>query len=480
MSNRPYIFFELTNSLCSTCMRKVEAKIVFEHDQVYMHKACVEHGRERVLISTDARYYQQQRGFLKPGQLPQKFNTPFAHGCPYDCGLCPDHEQHSCLSLIEITDQCNLTCPVCYAESSPERTTHRTLEQVCFMLDRVVENEGTPDVVQISGGEPSLHPQLFEILAEAKRRPIKHLMLNTNGLRIAQSAAFADRLAEQMPGFEVYLQFDSLRPQAYSALRGRDLLETKLRALDRLDERGISTTLVATIARGINDDEIGELTRFALGRPCVRGLTLQPVQQAGRTSGYDPALHRLTLAEVRQRLIDQQSLFAPQDVIPVPCHPDCLAMAYALKRGDVAVPLTRYIDRELLLGNDNSTIVYERNDELRSKIFELFSTAHSPQSAAHSLQQLLCCVPRVEVPEPIGYQNVFRVLIVQFMDATGFDVRSVKRSCIHIVHPDGRIIPFDTYNLFYRDQREAGLIQLRNSGFTGRPHARVNAPVAGE
>jgi hypothetical protein len=126
--DRPYTFYELTNSICSSCHIKVEAKIVTEGDNVFMLKRCPVHGAERVLISTDFAFYKQQRNFLKPGQLPLKFNTAFKHGCPYDCGLCPDHEQHSCISLIEITDQCNLTCPVCYASSSPERTTYSRLD----------------------------------------------------------------------------------------------------------------------------------------------------------------------------------------------------------------------------------------------------------------------------------------------------------------------------------------------------------------
>src|SRR5437588_5005433 len=162
----------------------------------------------RVLICTDIDDSKPYRQTLKPGQLPKKFNTPVKYGCPYDCGLCPDHEQHSCLTLVEVTDQCNLTCPVCYSESSPQRLAHRSLEHVEFMLDCVVRNEGEPDVVQISGGEPTIHPEFFRILDLAKARPIKHLMLNTNGVRIANDPEFARRLADYMPGFEVYLQFD--------------------------------------------------------------------------------------------------------------------------------------------------------------------------------------------------------------------------------------------------------------------------------
>src|SRR5471032_1877273 len=118
--DRPYLYAELTNSLCSQCLRKIEAKVIILEGCVYLDKRCPEHGRERVLISTDVEYWHQTRRFLKPGQMPRKFNTPVLHGCPYDCGLCADHEQHSCLTLLEVTDACNLACPICYAESRSE------------------------------------------------------------------------------------------------------------------------------------------------------------------------------------------------------------------------------------------------------------------------------------------------------------------------------------------------------------------------
>ncbi|MBS1913738.1 MAG: radical SAM protein [Bacteroidetes bacterium] len=463
MADRPYLFYELTNSICSTCLRRVEAKIVLQDGRVYMHKYCPVHRHERVLISSDAEYYELTRRFMKPGQLPKKFNTPTLYGCPYDCGLCPDHEQHSCLTLVEITDGCNLTCPICYAESSPQRMQHRSLEQIAFMLDAVVKNEGEPDVVQISGGEPTLHPDFFTVLEMAKERPIKHLMVNTNGIRIAQDEEFARRLADYMPGFEIYLQFDSLHDEAIHELRGADLLAIRMRALERLNRYNISTTLVVTLKKGLNDGEIGAIIDFALRQRCVRGVTFQPVQVAGRTREFDPAQDRLTLGEVRQGILSQTNVFKPEDVIPVPCHPDCIAMAYAIKVGNEVMPLTGMVDSSILLQSEGSTIVYEQHPALRDYLFKLFSTSHSPESAEYSLKQLLCCIPLASVPEGFGYDNIFRVIIMQFLDPYNFDVRSVKRSCVHIVHPDGRIIPFDTYNIFYRDDREAYTRRLQEA-----------------
>lgn len=474
MTNRPHIFYELTNSICAECYVKVEAKVIIEGQNVYLLKHCPEHKQQKVLISTDADYYRKSREFLKPGQLPLKFNTPTRFGCPYDCGLCPDHEQHSCLTLLEVTDHCNLECPICYAESSPKRKTYKTLREIEFLLDAIVSNEGEPDIVQISGGEPTTHPDFFAILDAAKARPIKHLMINTNGIRIAKDLEFSRRLSEYKPGLEVYLQFDSLRENVLQELRGANLHEVRLRALANLNKFNISTTLVAVLKKGLNDDEAGAILDFALEQPCVRGITFQPIQDAGRVEGFDPARDRLTLGEIRQNILRQSTVFKPADLIPVPCHPDCLMMGYALKLDGKVVPLTSMIDPEELLKTEKSTIVFEREPSLKDHIFSLFSTAHSPTSSASCLKDLLCCLPQVEATPEIGYDNLFRVLVVQFLDAHNFDVRSVKRSCIHIAAPDGKIIPFDTYNLFYRDDKRKILERLRKK-YDPSPHVALKA-----
>jgi len=459
---RPYLFYDSAVSICSTCLARVEAKILLKDERVFLEKWCPEHGRERVLIADDAAYYRKAREvFIKTPEMPRRFNTEQRWGCPYDCGLCPEHMQHSCLTLVEITDHCNLRCPICYADSGPHRPGFRDLATVERMLDAVVANEGEPDVVQISGGEPTLHPDFFAILDAAKRRPIRHLMVNTNGLRIAKEPDFAARLKQYEPGFELYLQFDSLRDEVHLDLRGAKLAEVRRRALEHLNEHDVSTTLVVTVKKGLNDHELGSIVDFALQQPCVRGVTFQPIQAAGRLENYDPSRDRLTLTEVRRRVLEQTSVFEPDDLIPVPCNPDCLAMAYALKLGDATVPLTRFVSPETLISKGRNTIVVERDEALRTHVFELFATNHSPESQACSLSDLLCCLPAVQAPTEWNYRNVFRVLIVQFIDAYSFALLAVKKSCVHIAQPDGRMIPFDTFNLFYRDGRTARLDELR-------------------
>jgi uncharacterized radical SAM superfamily Fe-S cluster-containing enzyme len=369
--------------------------------------------------------------------------------------------QHSCLALIEVTDHCNLRCPICYADSGPHRPGYRDLATVERMLDAVVANEGEPDVVQVSGGEPTLHPDFFAILDAAKARPIRHLMVNTNGLRIAKEPEFAARLAQYNPGFELYLQFDSLRDEVHQALRGAKLRDIRLRALEALNKHDISTTLVVTVKKGLNDHELGDIIEFALQQPCVRGVTFQPIQHAGRAEAFDPAVHRLTLTEVRRRILEQSTRFKANDLIPVPCNPDCLAMAYALKLGDKVVPLTGLIPEDTLINAGRNTIVVERDEALREQVFRLFATNHSPEGQACSLADLLCCLPQVQAPAELGYRNIFRVLIMAFVDAHAFDLRAVKKSCVHIAQPDGKLIPFDTFNLFYRDGQADKLAALR-------------------
>ncbi len=400
------------------------------------------------------------RNYNKASEMPLHFGTDVAYGCPYDCGLCVDHEQHSCLSIVEVTDRCNLTCPTCYAMSSPHYGSHRSLEEIEAMFDVIVKNEGEPDVVQISGGEPTIHPEFFRIMDIAKSKPIKHLMLNTNGVRIANDPGFAEKLATYAPEFEIYLQFDSFKPEVLQDFRGKDLTDVRMKALEKLNELNLSTTLVVVLQQGKNVDEIGEIIDFALKQKCVRGITFQPVEIAGRNRN-DSAHEKITLTEVRQEILNQFPILNSDDIIPVPCNPDALAMGYILKLQGEIIPLTRYINPADLLNNESkNTIVYEQDEGLKMQLIDIFSTGISVDKVQPKVNQLLCCLPEVCAPE-MEYENLFRIIIMNFMDAHDFDVRAVKKSCVHIVNKDLKLIPFETMNLFYRDQKQEYLEELR-------------------
>lgn len=449
--SKEYSFYGQTLSLCEVCLRLVNAKVAIEGDDVFYLKRCPDHGAQKTLIATDAAYFKSTKDFIKPGDLPLKHQSRTHYGCPYDCGLCPDHEQHSCLALIEINEECNLTCPVCFADSSPLKTRNRSLAEVDAMLETLVASEGNPDLVQISGGEPTIHPQILEILRLCKTKPIRHVMLNTNGIRIARDRAFVGELAKLKPGFEVYLQFDSLSREALENIRGADLRKVRGQALANLEAAGISTTLVCVVKKGVNDSEIGDIVRHALTFKCVRGITFQPVQDAGRNIDFAKNRDRMLLTDIRRSIATQAGeVFGGEDIIPLPCNPDSIAIAYGLRDGAKVTPITQLLPKSELLAAASNTISFERYPELKNRLFDLLSLASSGERTKTVLGELLCCLPQIEVPDDLGYDKIFRIVIVQFLDKYNFCVATVKRSCIHFVTAEGKIIPFDTYNLFYR------------------------------
>ena len=447
----PYIFLGQTTSLCETCHALVPAKIMRQGDDVYYQKRCKEHGVQKTLISSDAQYYLLARDYLKPGDMPQMRQTKVDYGCPFDCGLCPDHEQHSCLAIIEVNEQCDLTCPVCFAGSSPQHKLNRSLEEISRMFDTLVESEGEPDLVQISGGEPTLHPQILKILEMAMARPIRHVMINTNGLRIAKDEAFVEQLAKLKPGFEVYLQFDSLNNQALKNLRGADLTRIRRQALENLEKHNISTTLVVTMKKGVNDTEVGDIIRHALKWKCVRGVTFQPIQDAGRNDDFEAKSNRLLLSDIRRSIIDADVGFGSGDMIPLPCNPESISIGYALRNEENIVAITSFIPKDIIVSEIPNAVTFEKYPELRERMFEFFSLSTTPKVSEERLESLLCCLPEIETPKEISYENLFRIAISEFLDAHNFCIARVKRSCVHFITADNQIIPFDTYNLFYRD-----------------------------
>ncbi len=402
-------------------------------------------------MSTDARYFRAARDWLKPAERPHVLQTRTERGCPDDCGLCPDHEQHSCVAIVEVNEACNLSCPVCFADSSPARASHRSLATIERMLDTLVASEGEPDVVQVSGGEPTIHPRILDVLRLARSKPIRHLMLNTNGVRLANDPAFVDALREFTPGFEVYLQFDALDGAAVRAIRGVDLSAAHRRALDHLQSAAIPVTLVVTVKGGVNDADPWRIVDHALDYACVRGVAFQPVQDAGGNVGFDARRHRVMLSDIRRRLIEGSQLLGEDDLVPLPCNPEYICVGYFLRDGRALTPVTALLPRQEFVGTVPSGIAFERDAAVRARLVELLSLSSGEGNLDERMESLLCCLPQFPVPRDIGHEHVFRVTIVQFLDRFNFCIAGVKRSCIHIVHPDGRIIPFDTYNLFYRE-----------------------------
>ena len=248
-----------TTSLCPECLQRVPARVLERDGEVWMDKICELHGQYTAQLASDvAHYYRYDERLASVGS-----------GCCSPGRHCGDQvANHSCNMLLEITQRCNLTCPTCYADSSPERDETMSMERFRELVDSLVaRGKGDADLIQLSGGEPTIHPQLLDMIAYALERGVKQVYINTNGIRLAQRS-FAEALAAFDGRVFAYLQFDGLKPTTLRLLRGREnLVETKLKALANCDELGIPTVPVMTMTAGINDDELGAFLETALRHP---------------------------------------------------------------------------------------------------------------------------------------------------------------------------------------------------------------------
>ncbi len=448
------IVHETTRSLCPECRQVVAAQVLIHDGAVYLRKHCPQHGWHEALVSSDSDWYLNSLKYNKPGAIPQDFATAVEQGCPFDCGLCPEHQQHTCVSIIEITTRCNLSCPVCFANA--ENGYDLSLKQVESILDRLLKTESEPEIVQLSGGEPTVHPQFLEIIAAVKNRGIRHVMFNTNGLRLAQEPDFARQIAPFQP--TVYLQFDGLTASAYQKLRGHDLRAIKEQALSYLTEAGLYTVLVPTVVLGINDNEIGDILRYGLDHPAVLGVNYQPATFSGRCLIHKDPLRRVTVPDILHALETQtHGLFRVNDFRPVPCpHPVCSACTYAFVNGDQIIPVPRLVEVDDYLDFVTNRSLPNLSAELQPALETLWSMA-SVAGSDKTTDALTCIVCDRAISltskSKLSAKNFFVIQVHGFMDEHNFDIKRLMKCCVHQLLPDGRTIPFCAYNnLGYREQ----------------------------
>jgi len=435
----------------------VPGRNVEREGKVYLRRSCPEHGDTESLVLSDALWWEWSRRFIRPGRRPVHAATETVHGCPYDCGFCPEHQQHACVTVFEITEACNLECPACFAGEAHVR--HATLADVEAMADALVRAEGgQADVAMLSGGEPTLHPLFFDVADAIRARPIRYTIVNSNGIRIARDPSFCEALAER--DMLVYLQFDGFTSETYRVLRGRpDLFDLKLRALENLAGAGVRVVLVATVLKGLNDNEVGAIVRFGAEHPAVRAVSFQPQFAEGRFVPFDPG-DRMTVTDVIDAIDRDSGLFTRADFTPVPCcDPMCTAATFAYEHDGELTPISRLVPVEAVLDYATNTAMpnlseaFQRDaEEMREILLKLYSKS-APAGSDRQAEAFLCaCEPLLAEIEGIDDlpDRIFGVTIEGFMDRESFDLSRAVRCCIQEALPDGRIVPFCVYNTLYR------------------------------
>jgi uncharacterized radical SAM superfamily Fe-S cluster-containing enzyme len=452
------VLYETSKSICPRCKQVIPCEIVFRDDKVFMKKSCENHGDFEVMIYGNAQDYIDSAKYNKLGAEPLHFQAEVSKGCPEDCGICPDHKQHTCVGVIEIPDSSNLNCPVCFADSEGQFIV--PYEKVKEMIDLYVKCEGDPEVLQISGGEPTLHPDIIEILEYAGKRGINYPMLNTNGIKLADRE-FAKRISETMRDNSpvgkplIYLQFDGMSDETYQILRGRPLLDIKLRALENCREFGMNVTLVPTIVKGVNEHEMGAIIDLALKDNNIKMVNFQPSTTTGRYDICEVEGKRITIPEVLKEIEEQtKGKLAKKGFINIPCpYPTCSVCTYVYKKGDEVLTLTELFDvdsyMEYIVNHTipDDRIVSEVNEALDSLL------SMSAVMGSEKSESALCLSCGMAIPN-IGelVDNITLISVHAFMDELDFDLKRAQKCCVTEILPDGKMIPFCVYNMLYRDE----------------------------
>jgi uncharacterized radical SAM superfamily Fe-S cluster-containing enzyme len=451
------IIADESKSVCPECLKLIDCDIIFRENKVYLRKTCDDHGTYEVLIYSDVNDYVNALKFNKPGQKPLHYQGKVSKGCPDDCGICEDHQQHTCVGVVEITDRCNLNCPVCFAGTKGSFSI--PFEKVQEMIDLYVKCEGHPEVLQISGGEPTIHPEIFEILEYMGTKGIKYPLLNTNGIKLADKE-FAERLSKTIEKEEsyinapiIYLQFDGFSDDIYTELRGKPLLDIKLQALENCREFGMNVAIIPTIVNGVNDHEMGAIVDFALNDKNIKMVNFQPGAQVGRYSLEKTEVTRITIPELLEKLeIQTKGLIKKPNFINVPCpFPICSVCSYFLKMDGQVISLTDLIDVEDYMdGIINRTLPdLKLVSEIRDAFDDLMSMA--AVGGSEKTNNAICTTCGIAIPNIETFvDNVTVISVHAMMDEYNFMLKRAMKCCVTEILPDGNMIPFCVYNVLYR------------------------------
>jgi len=445
-----------TTSLCPKCLERVPGQYEARDGAVHLARSCPDHGEfdRKVWDSVDhwewAGKFQPDAEFDPEGDLTVE-------------------NDHACLAVVEVTQDCNLSCSYCFASSGPGGK-QLSYEEVIDRLEVVVDSGG-PRPVQLSGGEPTVRDDLPEIVDEARGMGFEHVQVNTNGIALATRDGYAAELAEA-GDTAIYLQFDGLEPETYEAIREVDLVAEKHAAIEACREAGLSVVLVPTVVPGTNDHEMGSIVEFALdNRDVVESVNFQPVAHFGRVAEHG---ERFSLDEAARRLAEQFDELQARDVMPIPCCSAYCQSATALLPGeDGLVPVTELFDEELIAGL--SGLVDE------SDWMELM--ACTPAGKERATLTSSCCGPSCcggalpgdgalsEMAADL-LEDSLTIAFTGFMDADAADAGRLDNCCISVPTPSGELVPFCAYNMTTED----GEYALRNRhGWGGRP--AVGEPV---
>lgn len=454
----------MTQSTCPECRKLVPAKIQLENDDVYFMKFCPEHGESRALVRKNPEDYIRTLRYVKPAWTPKEFSGDSSLPCPEGCGFCDRHEQHLCMPIVEITSKCDLECPICIVSAGRNWDMH--LDEFKTILSKLIKSEMQIDVLNISGGEPLLHPQILDFIDEAlSHKEIIRVSISTNGLPLLENKDLLEKL--RMKNVVLSLQFDGFDDDTYLILRGRPLLEKKLAIMDMLERSGISTSLTMTVAKGLNDKQLRPVLDKLFSTGNFISLMIQPVAFTGRAANIH-SLERLTIPELTCLLGKcGHPAVSKKDFFPLPCsHPLCFSLAFYLMLEDSsAVSIGQLVDAATLMDSLANRVVFgldqSEHEKIKELIYELWSgpsgTAPDSQKVLKTLKGILKEMSSCSFDPKKAFEQTERriksIFIHAFQDADTFDLARVRRCCQAYPQADGTLIPACVNNVLRRSRK---------------------------
>jgi len=430
-----------TLSLCPECLSRIPAKRVSNGGNVYLEKTCPEHGSFKTLIwrGNGASYLEWGRN-SQAAVPPFGYITGITNGCPYDCGLCPGHKANACTMVIEVTQGCNMECPVCFAGSNQSNGGEPDMATIKQMYETVLQVTGTP-TIQLSGGEPTIRDDLPQIVSIGKQMGFHHIMINTNGVRIAREPAYLRRLVDAGAG-TIFLQFDGITDEVYQYTRGTNLFDLKVRAIENCAKAGIGVVLVPTVKPGVNDHELGAIIQFAKRWvPTVRGVHIQPISYMGRYPASPRDEDRITIPDVISGLVSQtQGELQPENFLPRRSEDAHCSFSglFILKEGRLQALTRRYTNVLPTTWGGHFRTPWE---SARS-----FMNLHWQVAKPNPAQPNTGCNCEHEPYHEVATKGL-TISCMPFQDVWTIDLERLQRCCGHVVTQDRHIVPFCAYYL---------------------------------
>ncbi|MDP3276742.1 MAG: radical SAM protein [Deltaproteobacteria bacterium] len=468
-----HVYYGATKSLCTVCKRQIDAKTLIRGGQVFLEKYCPEHGKSEAFVSSSAEWYLDALSFVAPSIAPKTVHKKVTHGCPHDCGPCDSHAQKVFLPVVPITSACNLDCPICYTINKNEDPFHLSKEHFAKILEHLRRDHEELDIINFTGGEPTVHPRMIELLEMARDAGIRRLTVSTNGLKLLDEG-YVEKLAAV--DARVILSLDTFDPAVDKAMLGANTIAAKMKVLDLCEKHDVTCTILPAVAAGMNDKDVPALFDLVLSRRNVCSLELHTLTFTGENgSTYDraakittPDLHEILRAHTGDSL-------SPMDFVPSPlAHPHCYSIAYVLvldgpsQRGSSApdfVPFVRLMGRAKLFELLQDSLYLEPTAKVEEEFRAVIDRLWADPDALPESDRVLATMKRVlrdvfpqgetlslEERRKRAERVTKAIYIHSHMDEENFDVSRIMKCCVGVPEADGSNIPTCSYNILYREK----------------------------